>query len=56
MFTVQADGSLVETYIQHATPNLTLHFISYTTPDANTITILETDPGSVASGVGTRGR
>ena len=56
MFTVQADGSLVETYIQHATPNLTLHFVSYTTPDANTITILETDPGSVASGVGTRGR
>jgi hypothetical protein len=55
-FTVQGDGSLLETYIQKGPPFQTLHFISYPTPDANTIAILETDPGAVASGVGTRGR
>ena len=55
-FTVQVDGSLLETYIQKGPPFQTLHFISYPTPDANTIAILETDPGAVSSGVGTRGR
>ena len=55
-FTVNKDGSLTETYTQTSSPFQTLHFISYPTPDANTITILETDPGAVTSGVGTRGR
>jgi hypothetical protein len=55
-FTVNKDGSLLETYTQTSSPFQTLHFISYPTPDANTIAILETDPGAVTSGVGTRGR
>jgi hypothetical protein len=53
-FMVQRDG-LLETYYQHDGPMLMLNFISYPTPDANTIAILETDPGALASGVGTRG-
>ena len=55
-FTVNKDGSLSETYTQTSSPFQTLHFISYPTPDANTIAILQTDPGAVTSGVGTRGR
>ena len=55
-FTVNADGSLTEIYYQHGPPFQTLHFISYPSPDATYIGILETDPGTVASGVGTRGR
>ena len=55
-FTVNKDGSLTETYIQTGPPGQTLHFISYPSPDANTIVILETDLGTTASGVGTRGR
>ena len=55
-FTVQADGSLLETYFQQGPPNQILHFLSYPSPDANSIVILETDTGTVASGVGTRGQ
>jgi hypothetical protein len=55
-FTVNKDGSLTEIYIQQGPPGQTLKFISYPSPDANTIVILETDPGTTASGVGTRGR
>jgi hypothetical protein len=55
-FTVNKDGRLSETYTQTSSPFQTLHFISYPTPGANTIAILQTDPGAVTSGVGTRGR
>ena len=55
-FTVNKDASLTEIYTQTSFPFQTLHFVSYPSPDANTIVILETDPGTVASGVGTRGR
>ena len=54
-FTVNKDGSLSETYTQTSSPFQTLHFISYPSPDAKTIAILQTDPGAVTSGVGTRG-
>jgi hypothetical protein len=35
---------------------VTADFILYPTLDANTVAILETDPGTIASGVETRGR
>jgi hypothetical protein len=55
-FTVNGDGSVTEIDTQTSGPGLTLHFILYPTPDANTIAILETDTGTIASGVETRGR
>jgi hypothetical protein len=54
-FTVNGDGSVTEIDTQTSGPGLTLHFILYPTPDANTIAILETDAGTLASGVETRG-
>ena len=50
------DGSVLETDTQTSPPGLTLHFILYPTPDANTIAILQTDNNTIASGVETRGR
>jgi len=36
-------------------PGATLHFTDYPTPDGNTITFVATDPGSIVSGIDTRG-
>ena len=55
-FTVNADGSVSETDQQTKPPGLLLHFDVYPTPDANTLTIVQTDPGTIASGFDTRGR
>jgi hypothetical protein len=54
-FTVNADGSVSETDQQTSPPGLLLHFILYFTPDGNTDTLIQTDPGTIASGIGTRG-
>jgi hypothetical protein len=54
-FTVNADGSVSETEKQTSGPLLlTLHFDVYPTPNGNTLTILETDLGSIATGTSTR--
>ena len=54
-FTVNADGSVSESDTQAQTG--TVHnFTLYPTPDANTMTVIQIDPGNVASGVGIRGR
>jgi hypothetical protein len=55
-FTVNADGSVSETDKQTKPPGLLLHFDVYPTPDANTLTIVQTDAGTIASGFDTRGR
>jgi hypothetical protein len=55
-FTVNADGSVSETDKQTSGPGLLLHFSLYPTPDGNTLTIVQTDRGTIASGVDTRGR
>jgi len=56
-FTVNADGSVSETFEQTSGPLMvTLHFTAYLTPDGNTSAFVATDPGSVVSGVATRGR
>jgi hypothetical protein len=55
-FTVNTDGSVSETDQQTSPPGLRLRFNVYPTPDANTLTIVQTDPGTIASGVDTRGR
>jgi hypothetical protein len=55
-FTVNTDGSVSETDKQTSGPGLLLHFSLYPTPDGNTLTIVQTDPGTIASGVDTRGR
>ena len=55
-FTVNTDGSVSETDKQTCGPGLLLHFSLYPTPDGNTLTIVQTDPGTIASGVDTRGR
>lgn len=55
-FTVNADGSVSETDKQTSGLGLLLHFSLYPTPDGNTLTIVQTDPGTIASGVDTRGR
>jgi hypothetical protein len=53
-FTVNADGSVSETDKQTSGPGLLLHFSLYSTPDGNTLTFVQTDPGTIASGVETR--
>jgi hypothetical protein len=55
-FTVNADGSVSEIDQQMKPPGLKLHFDVYPTPDANTLTIVQTDAGTIASGFDTRGR
>jgi hypothetical protein len=55
-FTVNEDGSVSETDQQTSPPGLLLHFNVYSTPDANTLTIVQTDAGTIASGFDTRGR
>ena len=52
-FTVNADGSVSETDTQ--VNGLALHFHVYPTPDGNTFATIQTDPGAIASGFGTRG-
>jgi hypothetical protein len=54
-WTINPDGSFSETDTQAGGPGLTLHFRAYPTLDGNTITFAQTDPGSIASGVETRG-
>jgi hypothetical protein len=55
-FTVNADGSVSNTALQGGPPGRLLNFNLYPTPDANTLAIVETDPGTTASGIETRGR
>jgi hypothetical protein len=43
-----------ETVIQTSAPFFTLHFILYPTPDGNIINEVETDPGTIVSGILTR--
>jgi hypothetical protein len=52
-YTVNADGSVSETDTQ--VNGLVLHFDVYPTPDGNTFATIQTDPGAIASGFGTRG-
>jgi hypothetical protein len=55
--TVNPHGvSWSETVTQTSPPSLTLHYILYPAPDGNTINEVETDPGTTAAGVLTRGR
>jgi len=56
IFRVNADGSVSQTINQTSFPFGTLHFNNYPTPDDNTITNVQTDPGSTVSGFATRGR
>jgi hypothetical protein len=54
--TLNPDGvSWSETVIQTSPPFFTLHYILYPTPDGNFINEVETDPGTTAAGVLTRG-
>ena len=53
--TLNPDGSFSETDTQTGGQGLTLHFTDYPTLDGNTITFVQTDTGSIASGIGTRG-
>jgi hypothetical protein len=52
-FTVNGDGSVSLSLI---TPSETINFDAYFTPDGNTFTFVETDPGTIVSGFATRGR
>jgi hypothetical protein len=54
-WTLNPDGSVSETDIQTGGPGLTLHFRDYLTLDGNTITVVQIDPGFIASGVNVRG-
>jgi hypothetical protein len=54
-WTINPDGSVSETEIQTGGPGLTLHFRDYPTLDGNTITFVNTDSGSIVSGIFTRG-
>jgi len=54
-FMVNRDGSVTEIEQQTGGPGALLHFKDYPTPDGNTITFVETDPGSILSGIDTRG-
>jgi hypothetical protein len=54
-WTLNPDGSFSETDVQTGGPGLTLHFRAYPTLDGNTIAFAQTDPGSIASGIATRG-
>ena len=46
-WTINPDGSISETDVQAGGPGLTLHFKKYPTLDGNTITGVQTDPGSI---------
>jgi hypothetical protein len=52
-FTVNKDGSVSLSLI---TPSETINFDAYFTPDGNTFTFVETDPGKTLNGFATRGR
>jgi len=52
-FTVNADGSVSLSLI---TPSETVNFDAYFTPDGNTFTFVETNPGTILNGFATRGR
>ena len=54
-WTLNPDGSVSETDTQTGGPGLTLHLRDYPTLDGNTITIVQIDPGFIASGVSVRG-
>ena len=54
-WTLNPDGSVSVTEIQTGGPGLTLHLRDYPTLDGNTITIVQIDPGFIASGVSVRG-
>jgi hypothetical protein len=54
-WTINPDGSISETDVQAGGPGLTLHFKKYPTLDGNTITGVQSDPGSIVSVVETRG-
>ena len=54
-WSINADGSFSETDTQAGGPGLTLHFRAYPTLDGNTITIVQIDPGFIASGINVRG-
>ena len=53
-FTVNGDGSVSETLTQIGGPGRTLDFVAYLTPDGNTMTFVETDPGTIVSGFAKR--
>jgi hypothetical protein len=54
-FTVNKGGSVTEIKKQTSGPLLlTLHFDVYPTPDGNTLTIVNTDPGTITTGTLTR--
>ena len=53
-FKVNGDGSVSETVT--TTLGDVRHFDLYPTPDGNTFTFVDTDPGTIISGFGTRGR
>ena len=52
-FTVNGDGSVS---LSVTTPSETVNFDAYFTPDGNTFTFVETDPGTNVNGFATRGR
>ena len=52
-FKVNGDGSVS---LSLTTPSETINFDAYFTPDGNTFTFVETDPGTIVSGFATRGR
>jgi hypothetical protein len=52
-FTVNGDGSVS---LSLTTPSETINFDAYFTPDGNTFTFVETDPGTIVNGFATRGR
>jgi hypothetical protein len=52
-FTVNGDGSVS---LSLTTPSETINFDAYFTPDGNTFTFVETDPGTNVNGFATRGR
>ena len=53
-WTLNPDGSFSETDTQTGGQGLTLHFTDYPTLDGNTITFVQTDPGSCAPAWWTR--
>ena len=54
-WTLNPDGSFSETDTQTGGQGLTLHFTDYPTLDGNTITFVNTESGSIVSGIFTRG-
>jgi hypothetical protein len=53
-FKVNGDGSVSGSVTN--TKNETVNFDLYPTPDGNTFTLVETDPGTIVNGIWTRGR